>query len=234
METIVMTTLASPHLAKPNAILFDLDGTLADTAFDLGGTINEMRVQRNLQPLDTYYLRKFASRGAKGLIGAGFNMDSDHAGFIAYQSEFLEKYTKNICKGTVLFDGVIDVLNKLNDIKMPWGIITNKATRFTLPLIKELQQKYQFPQPHVVVCGDTTAYSKPHPEPMLYACECLDLPANQHIWYVGDDIRDMHAAKAANMTSIAAAYGYLGEAEDINTWQADAQIQKFVDVLSLM
>ncbi len=222
------------NLPTPTAILFDLDGTLADTAFDLGGTINEMRIKRNLEPLDTHYLRKFASRGAKGLIGAGFNMDSDHPDYITYQSEFLQQYAKNICKGTVLFDGVIDTLTKLNNMGMPWGIITNKATRFTLPLIDELQKKYQFPKPHVIVCGDTTPYSKPHPEPMLYACTCLDLSANPSIWYVGDDIRDVYAAKAANMSSIAAAYGYLGDAEDINTWHADVQIQAFQDILGFI
>ncbi len=220
-------------LPYPKAILFDLDGTLADTAFDLTSAINIMRAKRNLEAMSSEYLRKFASQGAVGLLWAGFGITNDKPEFKSYQLEFLDIYRHNICESTVLFNGIAEVLNQLEQHKIPWGIVTNKSTKLTLPLIEELKQKYNIPSPHAVVCGDTTAYPKPHPEPMLFACEQMGIHSDLNVWYVGDDVRDTKAAKAANMTSIAAAYGYLGDNENINSWNADYIISNISEILDI-
>jgi phosphoglycolate phosphatase len=218
------------NLPKPKAILFDLDGTLADTAFDLTAAINKMRQKRNLEAMPSEYLRNFASQGAAGLLWAGFGINPTQDDFKAYQLEFLDIYRSNICEDTVLFNGVVELLNILEKNNMPWGIVTNKSTKLTFPLIEELKQKYGMPMPHVIVCGDTTPYPKPHSAPMLYACEQLNIPSDAHIWYLGDDIRDTKAARAANMTSIAAAYGYLGDSSDVKSWNADLIIYNISEI----
>ena len=161
-----------PH--KTLGVLFDLDGTLVDSAPDLAGAVNAMRVKRHLPPLPLAQLRPFASHGARGLLGAGFDMNDSHPDYFAMRDEFLEYYERHATEHTRLFEGVDEVLNHLEKNQIAWGIITNKYQRFTTPVVQSLGLDKRA---QVIVCGDTTAHAKPHPEPLIYAAKQLNLPA---------------------------------------------------------
>ena len=202
-------------------ILFDLDGTLIDSAPDLGGALNAMRIRRGLAVLPLTQLRPFASHGARGLLWAGFGMNESHPDYVAMRDEFLEYYEQHAADTTQLFDGVAELLDLLDQKQMVWGIITNKYQRFTSPVVQALGLDKRA---HVIVCGDTTPHSKPHPEPLLYAAQQIKC-APEELVYVGDDQRDIQAARAANYAiAIAAGYGY-ADALTIPDWRADACIQ---------
>jgi phosphoglycolate phosphatase len=197
------------------AVLFDLDGTLADTAPDLAAAVNLMRTQRNLEPAAFEHLRSVASAGARGLLGAGFGITPHDADFEAMREEFLNNYEAAICQQSRLFDGIAELLLSIKARELPWGIVTNKAARFTQPLVPLLRLE----QAHCVISGDTTPHIKPHPASLLEAARQLQvLPKD--CCYVGDDLRDIEAAHAAGMFSIAAAWGYCGQTKPKN-WNAD-------------
>jgi 2-phosphoglycolate phosphatase len=210
------------------AVLFDLDGTLADTAPDLGGAVNRMRMKRGLEPLPIELLRPVASAGARGMLGVGFAMRPDMDGYEPLREEFLAEYEAALDRDTVLFDGVADCLAALDARGLRWGVVTNKATRFTGPVLAGLGLTAD-----VVICGDTTPHAKPHPAPLLEACQRLGVAAGEAI-YVGDDLRDVQAARAAGMPSVAAGYGYLGESPDLAAWGADAVIDTPMALLELL
>ena len=210
------------------AVLFDLDGTLADTAPDLGGAVNRMRMKRGLVPLPIELLRPVASAGARGMLGVGFAMRPDMDGYEPLREEFLAEYEAALDRDTVLFDGVADCLAALDARGLRWGVVTNKATRFTGPVLAGLGLTAD-----VVICGDTTPHAKPHPAPLLEACQRLGVAAGEAI-YVGDDLRDVQAARAAGMPSVAAGYGYLGESPDLAAWGADAVIDTPMALLELL
>lgn len=211
-------TSSQTRLAPPaRAVLFDLDGTLADTAPDLGAAANKMRLARGLPALPLDELRPFASAGARGLIGAAFGIGPDDAAFTALRDEFLANYAADICVFTTLFDGVAPLLEDLGRRQVRWGIVTNKVTRLTEPLLGMLGLAHTT---GCIVCGDTTPHPKPHPAPMLHAAQALDV-APEAIVYVGDDLRDIQAGQAAGMRTIAAAYGYCGNALPPSAWGAD-------------
>jgi 2-phosphoglycolate phosphatase len=210
------------------AVLFDLDGTLADTAPDLGGAVNRMRMRRGLEPLPIERLRPVASAGARGMLGVGFSMRPDMDGYEPLREEFLAEYEAALDRDTVLFDGVADCLAALDARGLRWGVVTNKATRFTGPVLAGLGLTAD-----VVICGDTTPHAKPHPAPLLEACQRLGVAAGEAI-YVGDDLRDVQAARAAGMPSVAAGYGYLGESPDLAAWGADAVIDTPMALLELL
>lgn len=210
------------------AVLFDLDGTLADTAPDLGGAVNRMRMKRGLEPLPIELLRPVASAGARGMLGVGFAMRPDMDGYEPLREEFLAEYEAALDRDTVLFDGVADCLAALDARGLRWGVVTNKATRFTGPVLAGLGLTAD-----VVICGDTTPHAKPHPAPLLEACQRLGVEASEAI-YVGDDLRDVQAARAAGMPSVAAGYGYLGESPDLAAWGADAVIDTPMALLDLL
>lgn len=212
---------------RPRALLFDLDGTLADTAPDLAAAVNLMRMQRNLEPTPFEQLRPQASAGARGLLHAGFGISPDHAEFEAMRLEFLINYEAAICQHTQLFAGVAELLQFIIAREIPWGIVTNKATRFTQTLIPLLGLQHA----HCVISGDTTPHLKPHPLPLIEAARQLQIPP-QHCYYVGDDLRDIQAAHAAGMVSIAAAWGYCGQTEP-NNWNADLLLERPNDLLKL-
>lgn len=203
------------------AVLFDLDGTLADTAPDLVAAINKVRTDRGLEPGPYETLRLQASHGARGLIGAAFGLTPDDAAFPALRDAFLANYEAALCDKSHLFDGIRGLLTALEARGMPWGIVTNKAARLTNPLVKLLGLA---DGAACVVSGDTTPHSKPHPAPLLYAAECIGI-APAHIVYVGDDLRDIQAGKAAGMATVAAAYGYCSDTVAPADWQADAVVQ---------
>lgn len=212
------------------AVLFDLDGTLADTAPDLGGALNRLRERRGLSALPISQLRPVASAGARGMLGAGLGMSPGDDEYEAARVEFLSEYEAALDRDTRLFDGVAECLTSLAQRGLRWGIVTNKATRFTVPVVAGLGLDRTAA---VVISGDTTPHAKPHPAPLLEACARLGI-APQEALYVGDDLRDMEAARAAGMPAIAAAYGYLGATPDLDAWRADAVIATPIDLLSLL
>lgn len=215
-------------MITPQAILFDLDGTLADTAPDLAAAVNLMRTQRQLPPAPYNSLRPFASAGARGLIGAGFDITPEDQQFESMRLEFLSNYENALATHSKLFDGITALLQGLAEIELPWGVVTNKAERFTLPLIPQIGLS----KAACVVSGDTTAHAKPHPAPLLEAARRLGIEAAQ-CWYVGDDLRDIQAAQAAGMTSIAAAWGYCGATEPTH-WKADAILDTPQELMALI
>ena len=218
------------HPSPYHGVFFDLDGTLADTAPDLVAATNQLLSARNL-PLKPYeQLRPCASAGARGLIGGAFGIDTKHPDFIALRDEFFANYEKALCVHSKLFDGMEHLLHQLESAQLPWGIVTNKSERFTNPLI-ELMGLSQ--RSISTVSGDTTPHSKPHPEPILHAARIANLDPNKSL-YVGDDIRDVIAGKAAGMKTVAAAYGYCGCEEPPEAWGADFIIQTPQELLQII
>lgn len=212
----------------PHAILFDLDGTLADTAPDLAAAINVMRNQRQLPPVPYLSLRPFASAGARGLLGAGFNITPEDQQYEAMRIEFLNNYESAIAEKSHLFAQVQHLLEGLESMSLPWGIVTNKASRFTTPLIPLLGLH----DAGCVISGDTTAHAKPHPEPLLEAARQMKIRP-QDCWYIGDDLRDIQAGQAAGMQTIAAAWGYCGAIEPTH-WKANAVLDTPLELLELI
>ena len=201
------------------AALFDFDGTFADTAPDLAAAVNAMRTKRGLDPLPAATVRPYASMGARGLLRIGFGMTPDHADYPAMKHEFLDNYAAAICVHTRLFPGMGELVGQLSARRIAWGIVTNKATRFTTRLVDELRVT-----PACVVCGDSTPHLKPHPAPLLLAAEKLKLTPADCV-YVGDDLRDIQAARAAGMRCVAVDYGYhSADNPGPATWNADAII----------
>lgn len=197
-------------------VLFDLDGTLADTAPDLVAAVNKMRVDRGLDmvPLDT--LRPLASAGARGLIGGAFGIGPEDHGYASMREEFLANYEADLCIETTLFPGIDELLDVLDARNVRWGIVTNKVGRLTMPLVEQLGLASRAA---CVVSGDTTPHSKPHPAPLLHAAESLAM-LPERIVYIGDDLRDVQAGFAAGMITVAAAYGYCGTDLPPAMWHA--------------
>ncbi len=208
------------------AVLFDLDGTFADTAPDLGYAVNLMRGARQLAPVPLEKTRPVTSMGARGLLGAGFGITPGHADFIAMRDEFLNLYEANLCVHTRLFPGMNDLLRSLEARALKWGIVTNKAERFAIPLIQQLGFGKRSA---CVIGGDTTGKLKPHPDPLYAAAKVIGIEAAQCI-YVGDDERDIQAGRAAGMRTIAVRYGYLN-GSDPESWGADAIVDNPMEVL---
>ncbi|OWS72033.1 phosphoglycolate phosphatase [Polynucleobacter aenigmaticus] len=218
--------LASPY----KGVFFDLDGTLADTAPDLVAATNQLLIARNLAPKQYAVLRPCASAGARGLIGGAFGIDPEHPDFISLRDEFFKNYEKALYINSVLFEGMDHVLKQLDDAKLPWGIVTNKSERFTNPLTDLMGLRQRAAS---TVSGDTTPYSKPHPEPILHAARVANIDPSRSL-YVGDDIRDIVAGKAAGMKTIAAAYGYCGCEEPPEAWGADYLVRHPKELLEII
>lgn len=199
------------------AVLFDLDGTLADTAPDLGGATNQLLQEEGLPPAALAYLRPYASQGVRGLLRAGFGIDQTHADYPRLFDRFLDLYAARICEDSRLFEGIPELLDTLEGMDLHWGIVTNKRRRFTDPLVELLQLS---PRTRCVVSGDTTAEAKPSPLPVLHACQLLAC-APQRTLYVGDDRRDIEAGRAAGCLTVAVTYGYLGDSGPLTAWGAD-------------
>jgi phosphoglycolate phosphatase len=206
---------------RARAVLFDLDGTLADTAPDLARALNCVRAAHRLAPMPAATTRSYTSSGVRGLLKIGFGLDPGDERYDALRLQFLDFYAAAICVDTRLFDGVAELLDRLEQEGLPWGVVTNKAERFTLPLLQSLSLDERAA---CVVGGDTAARAKPHPDPLLHAAAALQLPPSACL-YVGDDYGDVQAARAAGMPVIAAKYGYLGNGRPIESWQADAIIE---------
>ncbi|MDE2599827.1 MAG: HAD-IA family hydrolase [Rhodocyclaceae bacterium] len=212
------------------AVFFDLDGTLADTAPDLGGALNRVRNEEGLPHVPLHQLRPVVSQGVRGLLRVGFGLNPDDPGYALLQERVLSHYERAICDETVLFPGIEALLERLEMRGLPWGIITNKRARYTEPLVHALQLKTRAV---AVISGDTAGIPKPAPDPMLYACRAAGV-APENCWYVGDDLRDVQAAHAANMRAIAAVWGYLGDGAPPEQWQADALAHNPDDIARLI
>jgi phosphoglycolate phosphatase len=207
------------------AVLFDFDGTLADTAGDLARALNRVRAGRGLPELPLEKLRGHASAGARGLLEAGMGVLPEHADYKPLREAFLEHYERDICVDTRLFPGMLELLTALEVRKLRWGIVTNKSTQLTRLVVRELGLDARAA---CVVCGDTTPHLKPHPASLLHAAGELALQPAQCI-YLGDDLRDIQAARAAGMRAMAVAWGY---GSGLRSWNADAVIERPQDLMA--
>lgn len=199
------------------AVLFDLDGTLADTAPDLCGAVSILLAEEGRPQQPFASLRPHTSQGVRGLLGRGFGIDPDHPDYERLSIRFLDIYASRICERSCLFDGIPELLDGLESRGIAWGIVTNKRARYTEPLVAALGLT---PRTRCVVSGDTTAEAKPSPLPILHACAILGC-APQRALYVGDDRRDIVAGRAAGTVTAAVSYGYLGDSGPVHTWGAD-------------
>lgn len=211
-------------------ILFDLDGTLIDSAPDLGAAADLMRVRRGMTSLPLEAYRPLCGAGARGMLQIAFAMDPDHADYEPMREEFFTNYERCMTERTFAFDGVHDLIAALQARQLAWGVVTNKSQRFTNPLTAAMPL---FSSAGAIVSGDTTAHAKPHPAPLLEAARRLGLDPLQCL-YVGDDERDIVAGLAAGMRTVAATYGYLGTQSDVGAWNAHAQINSPMALLQLL
>lgn len=211
-------------------VLFDFDGTLADTAPDLAAAANRQRIRRGLPPLPFERLRPLASKGARGLLHAALGLTPEDPDFEGARRQFLEDYAEESTANSPLFPGVPELLDLLEAQGYAWGIVTNKTTALAQPIIEHLGLTARCA---TIVCGDTAPRAKPFPDPLLLAAREAGYPPSRAI-YVGDDLRDIQAAQAAGMPVIAAAYGYLGADEDITLWKADAHAQRPQDLWAII
>ena len=212
------------------AVLFDLDGTLIDSAPDLGAAADKMRTDRGMPSLPQSDYRPMAGAGARGMLGVAFGIAPDHADFETFKEEFFKNYEACMTERTFAFDGVADLITKLDKAGFKWGVVTNKSERFALPLTRAMPL---FKTAQTIVGGDTTPHAKPHPAPLLEAARQIGV-APERCVYVGDDERDIIAGRAAGMPTVAAAYGYLGAIADTSYWNADATISTPAQLLQLL
>jgi len=203
------------------AVLFDLDGTLIDSAPDLGAAADQMRTARGLASLPAERYRPMAGAGARGMLGVAFGITPDAPDYDTLREEFFSNYEARMTQTTYAFDGIAELLADIEARGLLWGVVTNKSSRFTDPLTRAMPL---FANARAVVSGDTTPHSKPHPAPLFEAATRLGLPPEACI-YVGDDERDIVAGRAAGMKTVAALYGYLGAVDATEHWGADAAIK---------
>jgi phosphoglycolate phosphatase len=202
---------------RPEAVLFDLDGTFADTAPDLGAALNALRAELGLPPEALDRLRPYTSQGVRGMLGAGLGLRPEHPDYPRQYQRFLEHYRHALCVHTRLFDGMAALVDTLERRNVRWGIVTNKSQRFTLPLLDRLGYARRAA---CIVSGDSSPRMKPHPHPMRLACAVADCSPERTL-YVGDDRRDIEAGRAAGLVTVAVRYGYLGDSGPIEDWGAD-------------
>ena len=216
-----------PHI---RAVLFDLDGTLIDSAPDLGDAADKMRTDRGLASLPESMYRPMAGAGARGMLKVAFDISPEHADYNVMREEFFVNYERAMTVRTYVFDGVQEVIEALHQRDMLWGVVTNKMARFTDPLTQAMPL---FATASAIVSGDTTPHAKPHPEPLFEAARRIGL-APELCLYVGDDERDIVAGREAGMCTVAASYGYLGEKTNIDSWGADFHIDSPFKLLQLI
>lgn len=221
-----MRTRDTPY----RAVLFDLDGTLVDTAPDLAFALNEMLRRRGKPALARELTRPQASHGTRGLLRVGFEREPGHPDFDGLRQEFLGIYERNLTQSSLLFPGISEVLVALEAARTPWGVVTNKPSRYTEPLLNQLGL---FERAACVVSGDTCPEPKPHPGPLLRACETMDLLPGDCL-YVGDAARDIQAARAARMDAVVALYGYIGVDDRPGEWGANGFIDHPSELLNLL
>lgn len=214
---------------RPKAVLFDLDGTLADTAPDLGGALNRLLQEQGRDPLPLEKLRPHVSSGARGMIGAGLGITPADVAYTALQQRFLAIYQDALCIGTRLFEGMAEHLDELETREIPWGVVTNKSQRFAIPLMEGLGLRQRCV---CIVCGDSARRAKPHGHPMHLASALMGIAPGACI-YVGDDERDVIAGRVAGMQTVVAAWGYLGDGTPPAHWGADVIATSPAEILGI-
>jgi phosphoglycolate phosphatase len=214
-------------LTNIKAVLFDLDGTLIDSAPDLGAAADQLRVNKGLPPLGLSLYRPHTGTGARGMLKVAFQMEPDHPEFTDLKEAFFVNYEQNLVVRTAPFEGVQELIESLNARGLEWGIVTNKSERFTTPIVRKIPL---LSLAKTVISGDTTSHAKPHPAPIFEAMKRMGFNPQDCV-YIGDDERDIVAGKAAGVKTIAAGYGYLGDARDIVKWGADINIYSPLDLL---
>jgi phosphoglycolate phosphatase len=212
------------------AVLFDLDGTLIDSAPDLGAAADKMRIDRGLESLPLSLYRPMAGAGARGMIAVAFGLTPEDAQFDSLKEEFFANYEVRLVEQTYVFEGVAELIDSICQGGLKWGVVTNKSARFTIPLTRAMPL---FNTARTIISGDTMPHAKPHPAPLLEAARQLELPP-EFCMYVGDDERDIVAGRAAGMPTVAAAYGYLGAVTDTTHWKADFTISTPRALLNLL
>jgi N-acetyl-D-muramate 6-phosphate phosphatase len=212
------------------AVLFDLDGTLIDSAPDLGVAADKMRTSRGLPSLPLERYRPMAGAGARGMLGVAFGITPEHPDYAVLREEFFVNYENCMTERTYVFQGIAELIAQLLGQGLAWGVVTNKSMRFTHPLTQRMSL---FATASAVIAGDSTPHAKPHPAPLLEAARQLRLAPGRCI-YVGDDERDVAAGLAAGMGTVAATYGYLGSNADTQLWGAHAHIHSPLDLLPLL
>lgn len=214
----------------PSAVLFDLDGTLIDTAPDFIRCLNLLRKQHGLPPLPAEQIRQSVSNGARAMIRVGFGLEPEHPDYLARHTEFLDLYEAGVAVETTLFEGMEQILQTLESRHIPWGIVTNKPVRFAAPLVKALALSERCA---AVVCPDHVAQRKPHPEALFLACRQIGAEPTRAV-YVGDHERDIEAGRNAGMKTIAVRYGYIEQPETVDLWQADIIADTISDLAKLL
>jgi phosphoglycolate phosphatase len=225
-----MSDLPMPVFLDISAVLFDLDGTLIDSAPDLGAAADQMRLDRGMPSLPYEAYRPMAGAGARGMLGVAFGLVMEDPRFDAMREEFFINYERCMTQRTTVFDGVESLIREIGGRQLLWGVVTNKSSRFTDPLTRAMPL---FSTAGAIVSGDTTPHAKPHPAPLLEAARRLGL-APERCLYVGDDERDVVAGLAAGMRTVAATYGYLGNRSDTRAWGAHAEINSPMELLQLL
>ena len=215
---------------SPSAVLFDLDGTLIDTAPDFIRCLNMLRQQHKLEPLPAEHIRRSVSNGARAMIRVGFGLEPEHPGYLEKHTAFLDLYEAGVAIETTLFEGMDELLLDLESQSIPWGIVTNKPARFAIPLIEALGLAERCA---TLICPDHVAERKPHPESLFLACREIDAEPQQAI-YVGDHERDIEAGRNAGMRTIAVRYGYIEQPESVDLWQADIIVDTVSDLAKLL
>lgn len=211
-----------------NAVLFDLDGTLLDTASDLGQALNQLLTEYKLPSLPVEKIRPVAGHGCRGLLKVGFNIDEHHSRYADLCEKLLMYYHQCLLNTTQLFPGMEDVLIYLEKNHIPWGIVTNKPERFTHTILTGLQLTQRA---KCIISGDSLKNRKPHPEPILHACKLLHKNPNQCL-YIGDSESDIIASKAAGTMSLTALYGYIPAGVNPHAWGADGYIKQPVEIMN--
>ena len=209
------------------AVLFDLDGTFADTAQDLAAALNYVLQNNNQSTLSFDAIRPEVSNGGIALIKLGFNIEPDHPQFETYRQQLLDYYQQNIAQHTTLFDGIEPVLQFLKQNNIAWGIVTNKPAWLTDPLMAALTLPSR---PECVISGDTLATRKPDPEPLLHACKLLNCNSSDTL-YIGDALRDIQAGNNAKMQTLVALFGYISEYDNPLSWGATDSVDAAIDII---
>lgn len=213
-----------------STVLFDLDGTLIDTAPDFIRCLNQMRSNSGMAALPAAQIRRSVSNGARAMVEVGFGLLPNDADYLSRHTEFLNLYEQSLAEETRLFPGIEVALEWLEEQRIPWGIVTNKPERFTTPLLAALQLAERCA---AVICPDHVEHSKPHPESLFLACQQMGVEPVSGI-YVGDHLRDIEAGRNAGMTTVAVGYGYIENPEDIDLWQADHTVETVSDLVKLI
>jgi N-acetyl-D-muramate 6-phosphate phosphatase len=215
---------------QPSAVLFDLDGTLIDTAPDFIRCLNELRAFHSLEALPPEFIRRSVSNGARAMIRIGFGLEQHQPGYLELHTAFLDRYEAGVAVETTLFEGMDELLRSLEARGIPWGIVTNKPVRFAAPLIQALDLDKRCA---TLICPDHVAERKPHPESLLLACQRAGAEPEKAV-YVGDHERDIEAGRNAGMKTIAVRYGYIEEPETVDLWKADQVVDTVSDLAKLL